>query len=94
MAWLRTGRNISAHTVRSCFIPTALIVTMYSELQDGGEDVMANLPALVLELSCQEDAQSRQKETQALVIDAKIRLLFYVRFFAPKTLVEPLENIS
>ena len=94
MAWSRTGKKYQCAHCKELLHPDSFDCDHVSELQDGGEDVMAEPTRAVLKLSCQEDAQSRQKETQALVIDAKVRLLFYVRFFAPKTLAEPLENLS
>ena len=48
----------------------------------------------VLKLSRKENAQSRQKKTQALVVNTKIGLFLYIGFFAPETLEEPLNQIT
>ena len=45
------------------------------------------------ELSCKEDAQSRQKEARALIIDLKVWLFIDFRLLAKETKAEPLENL-
>lgn len=45
------------------------------------------------ELSCKEDAQSRQAEEETLVVEVKIGLFIDFWFFAPETLAEPIKNL-
>jgi len=47
----------------------------------------------VYELSCQEDAQSRQAEKETLVVEVEVRLFIDFRLLAKETQAEPLENL-
>ena len=86
-------KGISAHTVRSCFTPTALIATMYRNYATEAKTSWQIFPRCAQTVTPRRREATAGERSASASLDVEVRLFFYIWLFAKETLAEPIDNL-